>query len=80
MEELIRTLIEPLVEHKEDIYIKCLDVDADGYLVYNVLVNKDDIGRIIGKRGNIAQAIRTICYAAATRNKQMVKINFDSYE
>ncbi|NLG82113.1 MAG: KH domain-containing protein [Bacilli bacterium] len=79
MEELIRTLVEPLVEHKEDVYIKRFDEDADGYIVYSVMVNKDDIGRIIGKRGSIAQAIRTICYAAATKNKQMVKINFDHF-
>jgi uncharacterized protein len=80
LENLIKTLVEPLVDNKEDIIIKQLDEDADGYIVYAVMVNKDDIGRVIGRNGSIAQAIRTICYAAAMKHKKRVKINIDSID
>lgn len=79
LEALIRTIIEPLVEHKDEIIVKQFDEDADGYIVYEVMVNQADVGRIIGKGGKIAQAIRTICYAAAMKQDKRVRINIDSF-
>ncbi|HEY8364514.1 MAG TPA: KH domain-containing protein [Haloplasmataceae bacterium] len=79
IENLIKTLIEPLVDHKEDIFVKQFPEDVDGHIVYEVMLNKDDIGRVIGKNGNVAQAIRTICYAAALKNNQKVRINIDHF-
>ncbi len=79
LENLIKTLIEPLVDHKEDIYIKQFEEDVDGYVVYEVMVNKEDIGRVIGKHGSVAQSIRTICYAAAMKRKQRIRINIDHF-
>jgi len=79
IENLIKTLLEPLVEHQEDVVVKEFETDADGYIVYEVMVNKDDIGRVIGKHGSTAQSIRTICYAAAMKNKQRIKINIDHF-
>lgn len=80
LENLIKTIIEPLIEHQEDCIVKQFDEDADGYIVYEIMVNPADVGRVIGKGGNIAQAIRTICYAAATRQNKRVRINIDSID
>jgi hypothetical protein len=79
IETLIKTLVEPLVDHQEDIFVKQFTEDADGYIIYEVLVNREDIGRVIGKHGSIAQAIRTICYAAAMKNKKRIRINIDHF-
>lgn len=79
LENLIRTMIEPLVEFKDEVVVKQFDEDADGYIVYEVIVNQADVGRIIGKGGRIAQAMRTICYAAATKQNKRVRINIDSF-
>lgn len=76
---LLRTLIEPLVDYKDDLVIKELTEDAFGYIVYEVIVNQEDIGRVIGRRGSIAKAIRTICFAAATKNNKKIKINIDHF-
>lgn len=80
LEGLLKTIVEPLITHKEDLIVKQFDEDADGYIVYEILVNAADVGRVIGKGGNIAQAIRTICYAAATKQNKRVRINIDSID
>ena len=46
----------------------------------NALVHKDDLGRVIGKKGRVAGAIRTLAHAAAIRNKETVEIEFNSLE
>ncbi|HEY8436447.1 MAG TPA: KH domain-containing protein [Haloplasmataceae bacterium] len=79
LENLIKTMIDPLVEFKDEVIVKQFDEDADGYIVYEVIVNPADLGRVIGKGGRIAQAIRTVCYAAATKHDKRVRINFDSF-
>lgn len=79
LENLIKTLIEPLVENKEDIIVKEFEEDADGYVVFEVMVSKNDIGRVIGKGGSTAQSIRTVCYAAAMKLKKRIRINIDSF-
>lgn len=43
------------------------------------MVNKEDIGRVIGKQGKTANAIRTIAYAAGSKNRKKIRINIDSY-
>lgn len=80
LENLIRSIVEPLVDHKEDIIVKEFAEDADGYIVYEVMLNKEDVGRVIGRGGNIAHAIRTICYAAAMKHNKRVRINIDAFE
>jgi uncharacterized protein len=79
LEKLIKTLVEPLVDHKDEVIVKQFAEDADGFIVYEIMVNKADVGRVIGKGGNIAQAIRTICYAAAMKENKRVRINIDSF-
>jgi len=59
--------------------VKQFEEDADGYIVYEVMVHKDDIGRVIGKHGSVAQSIRTICYAAAMKDKKRIRINIDHF-
>ncbi len=78
-EKLIHELVWPLVVYPEDLLVKKFSEDEEAITV-QVLVNKDDLGRVIGKGGKIANAIRTIAYAAASRIGKRINIDIDSYE
>jgi len=77
-EKLIKDLIHPLVVHPEDIMVQKFS-EEDNMLTIQVIVHKDDLGRVIGKNGRIANAIRTIAYASASREGRKVTINIDSF-
>ena len=61
MEELLKTLVEPLVEHPEDIEINCCQSRSG--TVLELRVNPEDMGRVIGRGGRRAPAIRSIMKA-----------------
>ena len=77
-EELIKNMVAPLVVNPNDVVVKKLDEDSE-LLTLQVLVNKEDLGRGIGKNGKIAQAIRTIAYAGASKEGKKIKIDIDSF-
>ncbi len=77
-EKLIENLIIPLVIHPEDVEVKKLSED-EKLITVQVLVHDDDLGRVIGKNGRIANAVRTIAYASASRNHKKITINIDSF-
>ncbi len=67
MEELLRFLINELVEDKQAVKIV---TETDGDKVnYKVNVAESDMGKIIGRQGKISKAIRTIVKAASKDNK-----------
>ena len=71
MEDLVRYIVEKLVENKESIEIQT--EDGERTCVLTVLVNKDDIGKVIGRDGKIARSIRTIVKSITTKeNKRYV--------
>lgn len=78
-EKLILDLVMPLVIHPEDLLVKKFSEDEE-LITIQIFVNKEDLGRVIGKGGRIANAIRTISYAAASRIGKRVKIDIDSFE
>ncbi|MGM8211779.1 KH domain-containing protein [Virgibacillus sp. W0430] len=70
MKELIESIITPLVDHPEDIHIK--KTEEETKIVYHLTVNPTDVGKVIGKNGRIAKAIRTVVYAAKTNSNKRV--------
>ena len=75
-EELIKSLILPLVAYPQDVeIIKINDSDTD--LEYKVKVNPLDLGRVIGKGGNLAKAIRTVLYAGASKEGKKIHLDID---
>lgn len=78
-EKLILDLVAPLVVHPEDLLVKKFSED-EAQITVQVLVNQEDLGRVIGKGGKIANAIRTIAYAAASRIGKRINIDIDSFE
>ena len=77
-EKLINDLVQPLVMHPEDLMVKKFSED-ERMLTIQIIVNQDDLGRVIGKNGRIANAIRTIAYASASREHKKITINIDSF-
>ncbi len=75
MESLIITIAKALVDYPDDVSVR-LEEDEDT-AVYTLLVNKEDAGKVIGKQGRTAQAIRTVVYAAATTHPKRVTLKID---
>ena len=70
---LIENLIRPLINFQEDLYIKALPSETEHILI-QVVVNKQDLGRVIGKQGKVANAIRTLAYAMGSQQHKKIKI------
>ena len=67
MKELLVTIASALVEDKSAVQVTVDEPDAEGVVVYHLHVAQEDMGRVIGKQGRIAKAIRTVVKAAATK-------------
>lgn len=72
MKELLKAIVEPLVDHPGEIDIK--EVDSETGSVIELRVNEGDIGKVIGKQGRTAKAIRTILNAASVRSGKRVTL------
>ncbi len=68
MKELIKHIVQALVDHPEQVAISA--VEGKQRTVLEIKVAKEDIGKIIGKQGRTAQAIRTILNAASAKAKK----------
>jgi predicted RNA-binding protein YlqC (UPF0109 family) len=73
MTELIEFLVRALVEDPEAVVVE--ELEEDGDLIYEVSVAEGDLGRVIGKGGRVANAIRTIAKAAAVRIDRRVIVD-----
>ena len=73
MTELIEFLVKSLVEDPEAVVVE--ELEEEGDLVYEVSVAEGDLGRVIGKNGRVANAIRTIAKAAAVRVDRRVIVD-----
>ena len=73
MTELLEFLVKALVEDPEAVVVE--ELEEDGDLVYEVTVAEGDLGRVIGKGGRVANAIRTIAKAAAVRIDRRVIVD-----
>ena len=75
MENLVKYIVENLVDNKEMVEVSTTE-ESEKVVVLNVSVNKEDIGKVIGKNGKIAHSIRTIVKSASakTGKRFIVKI------
>jgi len=71
MKELLESIVRALVDNPEDILVN--EVEGEKSLILELRVASDDMGKVIGKQGRIAKAIRTVMKAAAVKeNKRVV--------
>jgi predicted RNA-binding protein YlqC (UPF0109 family) len=73
MNTLVNAIVSGLVDHPEEISLQVKEDEHNLY--YHLSVNPEDAGRVIGKHGKIAKAIRTVVYAAS--NEQSKRIHLD---
>ncbi|MGF9965542.1 KH domain-containing protein [Bacillus rhizoplanae] len=72
MAGLIETIVKPLVDHPED--VKVTQELYNGEMKYRLTVHPEDAGKVIGKQGRVAKAIRTILYAAGHHRNEKVTL------
>ncbi|MBR0534929.1 MAG: KH domain-containing protein [Clostridia bacterium] len=77
MKELLETVARGLVETPDAVEVTVDEPNEDGVIVYHLHVGADDMGRVIGKQGRIAKAIRTVMRAAAIRKDVKVQVDID---
>lgn len=77
-ELFIANLVKPLVLKPEEVVVKQFS-DEDDLITIQVMVSPDDIGRVIGKKGRIANSIRTIAFACAAREGKRLEISIDEF-
>ena len=68
MKDLINYIAQALVDHPEQVSVN--EVTGDQTSVLELTVAKEDIGKVIGKQGRTARAMRTILSAASAKNKK----------
>ena len=77
MQELLLAVARGLVEDKEAVQVTVDPMREDGTVVYHLKVAEADMGRVIGKQGRIAKAIRVVVRAAAVRQGEKVIVEID---
>lgn len=75
--DLIVAISQGLVEDKEAVTVTADEPDEEGGLVFHLHVAPDDMGRVIGKQGRIAKAIRTVVRAAANKGGMRATVEID---
>ena len=77
MEQLIVAIVHGLVENKEAVTVTADAPNEEGTVVYHLHVAEEDMGRVIGKQGRIAKAIRTVVRAASGKTGVKTAVEID---
>lgn len=74
MKEILETIVLNIVENKNNVEV--LEKIEETAIVYEVKVEKEDMGKIIGKQGKVAQAIRTLIKSIGEKEKKKIVVKF----
>ena len=77
MEELLVAVAKGLVDDKDAVWVTVDEPNEEGMVVYHLSVAEGDMGRVIGKQGRIAKAIRVVMRAAGVRQGVKVMVEID---
>ena len=77
MKDLLLTIAKGLVEDPDAVSVTVDEPNEEDTTVYHIHVAEGDMGRIIGKQGRIAKAIRTVARSAAIRKNEKVMVEID---
>lgn len=72
MKELVELIAKALVDHPEEVRVNA--VEKERLIVFELSVHPNDMGKIIGKQGRIAKALRTVVTAAAVQSDKRVTV------
>ena len=76
MRQLVELMVKSLVDEPDKAHVN--EVEGENIVVYEVSVAQEDLGKVIGKGGRIANALRTVVKAAATRANQKATVEIVS--
>lgn len=74
MKEILETIIKNLVDEKDSVEIN--ELENENGITFEVKVSAKDMGKVIGKEGKIAKAIRTIMKSVAGKERTKVTVEF----
>ena len=77
MKDLLITIASALVEDKTAVEVTVDEPNEENVVVYHLHVGSEDMGRVIGKQGRIAKAIRTVMRAGAVRVNEKIAVEID---
>ncbi len=77
LKDLLISITKGLVDNPNAVSVDVDEPNEEGITVYHLHVAEDDMGRVIGKQGRIAKAIRVVMRAAATRNDARISVEID---
>ena len=77
MKDLLIAIVTGLVDKPDEIAVTVDDVNEEGVVVYHLHVAEDDMGRVIGRQGRIAKAIRTVMRAVAARSDEKIQVEIE---
>ena len=77
MKELLSMIAKGLVDEPDQVTVEVDDINEEGVIVFHLHVAPDDMGRVIGKQGRIAKAIRTVMRATANRTDSKIMVEID---
>lgn len=78
MKELVETVCKALVDNPED--VKVIQIDGEQTSILELRTHQSDIGKVIGKKGRTAHAIRTILSAAGMKQKRRFNLEIIDHE
>ena len=74
MKDILETIIKNLVSNKEQVSVN--QIDGERAVIFEVKVADGDMGKVIGKEGRVAKAIRTVVKAVAAKEQKRVTVEF----
>ena len=77
MKELLLLIAQGLVSNPDAVSVTVDEPDDEGVIVYHLSVAQEDMGRVIGKQGRIAKAIRVVMRSAASRNDEKISVEIE---
>lgn len=79
-EKMLRDIISPMVENENALMIRAMPTANDDEIVLLVLAESNDIARLIGRGGAMANTLRELMNVAGKLEDKHIKIKFESYE
>ncbi len=77
MKDLLISITKGLVDNPDAVSVDVDEPNEEGVVVYHLHVAEGDMGRVIGKQGRIAKAIRVVMRAAANRKDAQISVEID---
>lgn len=79
LENVLLQLVKPIVDDKESVSVKTMPSLNDKEVLLYVYAKSDDVGRLIGKQGQMASALRQMMAIASRVEDKKITIKFESY-